>query len=97
MKENKQKVLALSSRGINQRQRHLLNDLISLLPQTKKDSKFDNKGRLHELNEVADIFNCNNILFFECRKHGQDLYMHVAKSPNGPTVKFHVQNRKLSF
>lgn len=32
----KQRVLVLSSRGITQRQRHLMNDLASLLPHSKK-------------------------------------------------------------
>ena len=31
------------------------------------------------------------ILFLEARKH-QDLYMWLSKPPNGPTVKFYVQN-----
>ncbi|GME90766.1 unnamed protein product [Ambrosiozyma monospora] len=30
-------------------------------------------------------------MYFECRKH-QDLYLWLSKPPNGPTVKFHVQN-----
>ena len=34
--KNKQRVLLLSSRGITQRMRHLMNDLETLLPQTKK-------------------------------------------------------------
>lgn len=32
----KQRVLVLSSRGITQRQRHLMNDLTGLLPHSKK-------------------------------------------------------------
>lgn len=32
----KQRVLLLSSRGISQRQRHLMNDLASLLPHSKR-------------------------------------------------------------
>ena len=33
---NKQKVLLLSSRGVTERYRHLMSDLQSLLPHTKK-------------------------------------------------------------
>ena len=33
---NKQRVLMLSSRGINHRMRHLMNDLETLLPHVKK-------------------------------------------------------------
>lgn len=35
------------------------------------------------------------IMFFEARK-GKDLYLHLAKVPNGATLKFHVQNRTSS-
>ncbi|ODV63745.1 ribosome biogenesis protein BRX1 [Ascoidea rubescens DSM 1968] len=88
---NKQKVLIISSRGVTYRHRHLINDLISLLPHSKKESKVDSKKRLDELNEIADLYNCNNILYFEARKH-QDLYLWLSKPEFGPTLKFHIQN-----
>lgn len=65
-----------------------------MIPHGRKDSKFDSKSKLYQLNELAELYNCNNVMFFEARK-GQDLYLHMSKVPNGPTVKFHVQNRKL--
>ncbi|KAK9239498.1 Brix domain-containing protein [Lipomyces kononenkoae] len=89
--KNRQRVLMLSSRGVTYRQRHLINDLAIMLPHAKKDSKFDTKSKLFMLNELADLYNCNNILFFEARKR-QDLYLYLAKAPNGPTAKFHIQN-----
>ncbi|CAI2180045.1 19957_t:CDS:2 [Funneliformis geosporum] len=89
--KNKQRVLVLSSRGINYRQRHLLNDLEALFPHFKKDSKLDTKFNLGILNELAELNNCNNCVFFEVRKH-KDLYMWTSKTPNGPSIKFHVQN-----
>ena len=92
--KNKQRVLILSSRGVTFRQRHLLNDIYSLLPHSRKDSKLDTKTKLYQLNELAELYNCNNILFFEARK-GKDLYVWIAKAPNGPTVKMHMQNREL--
>ncbi|KAL7892473.1 Brix domain-containing protein [Trichoderma sp. SZMC 28014] len=91
VKKNKQRVLILSSRGVTYRHRHLLNDIASLLPHSRKDAKFDSKSRLGELNELAELYNCNNVLFFEARK-GKDLYVWLSKVPNGPTVKFHLQN-----
>lgn len=42
---------------------------------------------------MAELYNCNNVLFFEARK-GKDLYVWLSKVPNGPTVKFHLQNRE---
>lgn len=75
------------------RHRHLLNDLASMLPHGRKDAKFDSKSKLYELNELAELYNCNNVLFFEARK-GADLYAWMGKIPNGPTVKMHLQNSK---
>ncbi|KAG6015253.1 hypothetical protein E4U43_005544 [Claviceps pusilla] len=91
VKKNKQRVLILSSRGVTYRHRHLLNDLASMLPHGRKDVKFDSKSKLNELNELAELYNCNNVLFFEARK-GKDLYIWLSKVPNGPTIKMHLQN-----
>ncbi|CAG8952121.1 hypothetical protein HYFRA_00000859, partial [Hymenoscyphus fraxineus] len=91
IKRNKQRVLILSSRGITYRHRHLLNDIASLLPHSRKDAKLDTKSKLYQLNELAELYNCNNVLFFEARK-GKDLYLWMSKAPNGPTVKMHMQN-----
>ncbi|GME95062.1 hypothetical protein B5S32_g5685 [[Candida] boidinii] len=88
---NRQRVLLISSRGITYRHRHLIQDLDSLLPHARKEPKLDTKKSLNELNEIAELYNCNNIMYFECRKH-QDLYLWLSKPPNGPTVKFHIQN-----
>ncbi|ORX61427.1 Brix-domain-containing protein [Hesseltinella vesiculosa] len=88
---NKQRVMLLSSRGIIYRHRHLMMDLEGLLPHAKKDAKLDTKSDLYLLNELAELNNCNNAIFFEVRKR-QDLYLWMSKTPNGPSVKFHVQN-----
>ncbi|KAE8699571.1 Outer membrane OMP85 family protein isoform 1 [Hibiscus syriacus] len=58
---NKEKVMVTCSRRINYRYRHLMLNLVSLLPHCKKDNK--------------------------CRKN-RDLYMWMARCPNGPSVKF---------
>ena len=91
LKKNKQRVLILTSRGVTYRHRHLLNDLYSLLPHSRKDAKLDTKTKLYQLNELAELYNCNNVMFFEARK-GKDLYIWMSKAPNGPTVKMHLQN-----
>ena len=88
---NKQKTLVLSSRGITHRYRHLMMDLLQLLPHARKDSKLDTKQKLYMLNEIADMKECSNCVFFEVRK-GSDLYLWFAKVPNGPSLKFQVLN-----
>ncbi|MDI1489142.1 MAG: Ribosome biogenesis protein brx1 [Ramalina farinacea] len=90
-KAPRQRVLILSSRGVTYRHRHLLNDIYTLLPHSRKDAKLDTKTKLYQLNELAELYNCNNVLFFEARK-GKDLYVWMSKAPNGPTVKMHLQN-----
>jgi hypothetical protein len=56
---------------------------------TTSDSKLDSKSSLHLLNELADLHSCNNTLYFEARRH-EDLYLWASRSPNGPSVKCHV-------
>ncbi|KAA8584491.1 hypothetical protein FQN60_008276, partial [Etheostoma spectabile] len=84
---NKERVLIFSSRGINFRTRHLMQDLRTLMPHSKADTKMDRKDKLFIVNEVCEIKNCNKCLFFEAKKK-QDLYM----CPHGPSAKFLVQN-----
>ncbi|WRT69642.1 uncharacterized protein IL334_006631 [Kwoniella shivajii] len=90
-KPRKDKTLLICSRGVTQRMRHLMRDLEVLLPHTKKDSKLDTKSSLHLLNELADLHSCSNTLYFEARRH-EDLYLWISRSPNGPSIKCHVQN-----
>ncbi|KAL4198206.1 hypothetical protein AMTRI_Chr03g139040 [Amborella trichopoda] len=85
---NKEKVLVTSSRRIIYRYRHLMLNIVSLLPHCKKDSKVETKAsKGGTLNELVELRNCSCGLFFECRKQ-KDLYLWMAKCPNGPSVKF---------
>jgi ribosome biogenesis protein BRX1 len=88
---NKQRTLIFASRGIKFRDRHFMKDMQDLLPHSKKDVKFDSKDKLFAVNEVCELKNCNNCVFFEARKR-KDLYMWVSKTPHGPSAKFLVQN-----
>uniref|UniRef100_A0A667Z1F3 Ribosome biogenesis protein BRX1 homolog n=2 Tax=Myripristis murdjan TaxID=586833 RepID=A0A667Z1F3_9TELE len=88
---NKERVLIFSSRGINFRTRHLMQDLRTMMPHSKADTKMDRKDKLFVINEVCEIKNCNKCLFFEAKKK-QDLYMWISNSPHGPSAKFLVQN-----
>ncbi|PKU85385.1 ribosome biogenesis protein BRX1 homolog 2 isoform X2 [Dendrobium catenatum] len=85
---NKEKVLITCSRRIISRYRHLMLNMVALLPHSKKDNKVeseDSKGAT--LNELVEFRNCTYCLFFECRKQ-KDLYLWMARSPDGPSVKF---------
>ncbi|XP_063816746.1 ribosome biogenesis protein BRX1 homolog [Pseudophryne corroboree] len=89
--KNKERVLIFSSRGINFRTRHLMQDLRTLMPHSKADSKMDRKDKLFVINEVCEMKNCNKCIYFEAKKK-QDLYMWLSNSPEGPSAKFLVQN-----
>ncbi|XP_065875818.1 ribosome biogenesis protein BRX1 homolog 2-like [Euphorbia lathyris] len=85
---NREKVLVTCSRRINYRYRHLMLNVVSLLPHCKKDNKVEAKSsKGMALNELVELKSCSSCLFFECRKH-KDLYLWMAKCPSGPSVKF---------
>ena len=93
--ELRNRILMLTSRGVSFRHRHLLTDLSSLLPHSYRDTKLDTKSSNNynsALNSLADLHSCNFVFFLEARKNAQDLYLWLAKAPNGPTIKFHVGN-----
>ena len=93
---NKQRCLVLCSRGVTARYRHLLEDLRTLMPHHKKESKLDpgKDGIGQAVNDIAEMRSCNTVLMLECRKR-QDAYMwlgRVGGNSHGPTVRFHVTN-----
>lgn len=74
---NRERVLVLSSRGVSYRDRHLMNDLKTMMPHSKGDSKIDKKQKLAYLNEIAEMKNCSKCLYFEARKK-KDLYLWIS-------------------
>ena len=51
---NKQRVLVFASRGITFRDRHLMEDIRSLLPHSKSEAKKERKDDLNAINEVCN-------------------------------------------
>ena len=88
---NKHRVLVFGSRGLTSRYRHLMLDMRALIPHHKKESKLDSKDALTVVNEIAEVKSCDMALFFDVRKR-RDLYVWLARTPNGPSVKFHAVN-----
>lgn len=89
---NKQRCLVLCSRGVTARYRHLLEDLRTLMPHHKKESKLDPgpEGAGRAVNDILQMRSCNSVLFLECRKK-QDCYMWLGLA-GGPSARFHVSN-----
>lgn len=92
---NKQRCLVLCLRGATARYRHLLEDIRTLMPHHKKESKLDpgKSGVARAVNDIAQIRSCNSVLFLECRKH-QDAYMWIGRVGEnaGPSARFHLTN-----
>ncbi|XP_015586783.1 ribosome biogenesis protein BRX1 homolog [Cephus cinctus] len=88
---NKQRVLVFASRGINHRDRHLMEDIKTLMPHHRPESKMERSKTLQVVNEMCEMKNCNKALLFEGRKK-KDLYMWLSNVPTGPCVKFLVEN-----
>ncbi|XP_018646514.1 ribosome biogenesis protein brix, putative [Schistosoma mansoni] len=88
---NRERVLIISSRGVSYIGRHLLKDLLHMMPHGKTDSKLDHKKGITVLNELAEMSNTNKVIYFEARKK-KDLYLWLSCVPNGPSVKFLVEN-----
>ena len=89
--KNKQRVLLVSSRGASYLSRHILSNLKSLMPHTRTDSKFNRKNGLVELREIAEIRNCNKVLYVETHRK-QDAFLWVSAVPHGPSAKFSLEN-----
>lgn len=88
---NKQRVLVFASRGISHRDRHLMRDIKTLMPHHREESKMERTKTLSVVNEMCIMKNCNKAILFEGRRK-MDLYMWCSNIPNGPSVKFLVEN-----
>lgn len=88
---NKQRVLVFSSRGVSYIARHVMKNIRSLLAHAKTEPKLELRKDLSVINEIAELRNCNHVLFFDMKKK-RDLYLWMGSVPNGPTVKFLVEN-----
>lgn len=88
---NKQRTLVFCSRGVTARFRHLCDDVRKMLPHHKSEPKFEKRSSFYEINEVCELKNCNNVVFFEARRR-EDLYLWIGRVPTGPTIKFQVLN-----
>lgn len=85
--KNRQRTMVFTSRGIGGTFKYLVRDILSLVPNTKSESKLEKKDMREVINDLCFERSCNNFLFFDSHKH-QDLYLWVAKSPAGPSIKF---------
>lgn len=83
--------MVFSTRGINHRDRHLMEDIKKLMPHHRPEPKMERTKNLSVVNEMCEMRNCNKSIMFEGRKK-QDLYMWISNVPQGPSAKFYVEN-----
>ena len=86
----RERTLVLTSRGTTSRYRHLMLDATTLLPNAKRGED-GHEERTVGGDRGGGTARCTNALFFECRKR-QDCYVWMAKTPSGPSIKFHAEN-----
>ena len=55
---NKTRTLIVASRGISHQERHLVNNLISLIPNAKKECKIENNTAKEELTDICFNHSC---------------------------------------
>ena len=87
---NKTRILIVASRGVSHQERHLVNDLISLIPNSKKECKIERDIASEELNNICYMHSCKFCIYFEHRK--REVVMWMFRSPGGPLAKFSVTN-----
>lgn len=88
---NRQRILVFASPGISHIDRHLMKDLLSMMPHSRYGSKMEKKKKLFELNEICKSENCNKCILFEGRLR-RDLYMWISNIKGGPSAKFLVES-----
>ncbi len=60
---NRERVLFVCSRGVSAIGRHIMKDLITMMPHSKSDTKLDTKKDLPVINELADMRNASKVRF----------------------------------
>jgi ribosome biogenesis protein BRX1 len=87
---NKQRVLVVSSRGVNHNHRHLMNNIIDLIPHSKKECKIERNVAKSELNEICLNHTCKYCIYFEEKK--REFIMWIFKVGEGPCIKLQINN-----
>ena len=85
------RTLVLGTRGIKARHRHLLRDLLQLLPHGKLGSKLATDDGLGGVLELCEDGECGAALLLDARDPRR-LYMWAANCPDGPSAMFQVAN-----
>ena len=83
--------LILGTRGIKARHRHLLRDLLRLLPHAEQGSKVDPEDGLGAVLKLCEDRLCGSTILLDARDPHR-LYTWAASCPDGPSAMFRVLN-----
>lgn len=89
--KNRQRTMIFSSRGVTSTHQILIKDIHNLIANTKIENRMPPKNVKAILDDICFERSCNNFMYFEAHKH-QDLFMWLAKSPAGPSMKFEIKD-----
>lgn len=83
--------LVVSTRGIKAQHRHLLRDLLQLLPHCRRGGKVSSDDGLSLIVEACEEAHCGTALLLDARDPRR-LYLWAANCPDGPSAMFRVAN-----
>lgn len=83
--------LILGTRGVRAHHRHLMRDLLRLMPHGRSAGKISAEGGLQEAVQLSEEANCQSALLLDARDPRQ-LYLWAAGCPSGPSAMFRVLN-----
>ena len=85
-------VLVLGTRGLKARHRHLMRDLLRMLPHGIPGSKLDTEDNsLAGVVGACEDADCNTAMLFDARDPSR-LFLWLASCPEGPSAMFRVRN-----
>lgn len=89
---NVQKLLVVGSRSMNQKERHLLNDLTNIMAHGRPHPKLEARNDVGtQIQDLCALHNCNGSVYLESRK-GDTGYLWFAQAPEGPSMKMQLFN-----
>ena len=86
--------LVVATRGVRTRHRHLMRDLLHVLPHGKRGAKLatNSEQGLAGLPELCEDADCSEALLIDARDPAGRLYLWAATCPEGPSALFRVVN-----
>eukprot|EP00917_Polyrhabdina_sp_WS-2016_P000289 GHVP01000634.1.p1 GENE.GHVP01000634.1~~GHVP01000634.1.p1 ORF type:complete len:264 (+),score=34.92 GHVP01000634.1:212-1003(+) len=87
-KRSNKRTLVSTSRTLGMRERHVVDDIIKIMPHSKKTARFDIRKDMSELNEVISLNKADNGIYVE-RNHKEGVSnLWISNGLSEPSIKF---------